>query len=96
MKCKMLTKSLAFTEAPLSQRSFTLEEQPAMTVEKNIEKNAIISDHLSLMCINQLTQQSGPAVLKRWKSKNAVSLKAIVFIVITLELFVQHVWRGRY
>ena len=28
----ILTKSLAFTDAPLSQRSFTLDEQPAMTV----------------------------------------------------------------
>lgn len=42
----ILTKSAAFTEAPLSHRSFTLEEQPAMTVErgeKKTEKNAIIS-----------------------------------------------------
>jgi len=34
----ILTKSVAFTEAPLSQRSFTLEEQPAMTVEKKKEE----------------------------------------------------------
>lgn len=37
-KSSILTKSLAFTEAPLSQRSFTLEEQPAMTVKKKSEK----------------------------------------------------------
>lgn len=35
----ILTKSVAFTEAPLSQRSFTLEEQPAMTVEKKKRRN---------------------------------------------------------
>lgn len=31
---RLLTKSLAFTEAPRSHRSFTLEEQSAMTVEE--------------------------------------------------------------
>lgn len=40
----ILTKSLAFTEAPLSQSSFTLEGHPAMTVERQ-SKNSC--DHFT-------------------------------------------------
>lgn len=35
----VLTRSVAFTEVPLSQSSFTLEEHPAITVETKSRNN---------------------------------------------------------
>lgn len=36
----VLTRSVAFTEAPLSQSSFTLEKQPVMAVQTESRNNS--------------------------------------------------------
>lgn len=60
----ILTKSAVFTEAPLSQRSFTLEVQPAMTVEikKQHTYNYVAPFNMKWYILIHLTQAavSGP------------------------------------